>query len=174
MHLNGPCPLRPTLQGIQVSIRQTPLPWLGGKLSGGNRRRTKEKRSGVSKKGHLVCEIRETPITCFFTWWNCHIFQEESVQMPSFLPHRAPWTLEGTKNLGSEHPQWVGLVGRLLTHCSQPRAQSRLPTGSSPSSRPRAQSRLPTGSSPIAASGRHSVGCPQVPHPPASRGHSAG
>ena len=45
----------------------------GGKLSGGNRRRAKEKCSGVSKKGHLVCETRKSPTTCFFTQWNLHI-----------------------------------------------------------------------------------------------------
>lgn len=114
---------------------------------------------------------------------SSHISREEWLQMPSSPPQHL-WTLEGPRNLGSEHPQWVGQAG--LTHCSQrsraqsrlpqvphplgrPRAQSRLPAGSSPSSQLRAQCRLSTGS-PTAASGRHSVGCPQVPHPPASRG----
>lgn len=149
LHLNGPFPPRPTLQAIHVCIRQTPLPWLGGELSGGNRRQAKEKRSGVSKKGHLVCETRKTPITCLFTRWNRHIFQEESPQMPSSLPHRAPRTLKGTKSLGSEHPQRAGLAGRLLTHCSRLQAQSRMPARSSPSGQPQVQSRLPAGSSPF-------------------------
>ena len=79
--------------------------------------------SCVRPGNHPLLVSSRSGIFTYFrkNWPKCHLLS----------PTERLQTLEGTRSLASEHPQQAGPAGRLLAYCSRPRAQCRLPAGSS-------------------------------------------